>query len=143
MTEVSKQLEKRLQSIIRKGPILPVKTDKGILVGDVLIVSDGPIKHIYQNDRLLYKEISLNVAAIAIANIIAKRQSNILADKIYNEDHEYGKWYQDSQHLRSMYQKAVDSGSHSRADIFWARYVESRERAVAAKNRAQTLSRIE
>jgi len=143
MTEVSKQLEKRLQSIIRKGPILPVKTDKGILVGDVLIVSDGPIKHIYQNDRLLYKEISLNVAAIAIANIIAKRQSHILADKIYNEDHEYGKWYQDSQHLRSMYQKAVDSGSHSRADIFWARYVESRERAVAAKNRAQTLSRIE
>lgn len=143
MTGKNTQLEKNLQSIIRKGPILPVRTDKGILVGDVLIVSEGAIKHIYHSDRIVYREISLNAVAIAIANILAKRQSVLQADKIYKEDREYGKWYQDSQHLRAMHQKAVDSGNHSRADIFWARYVESRERAISAKNRAQTLSRIE
>jgi hypothetical protein len=142
MTNLSKRLEHTLRSVIQKTPILPQKVAAGILVGDVLIINEGTIKHLKQHGEYQYREISLNCAAICMANLLARRSSSILADQIYTADQEYGRWFVDSQLLRSQYQKAVNNQDNDRADVLWARYCESRDRAVAAKKRTESLANI-
>lgn len=140
------RLSKRLAQIVRKElakTIIPVKTDQGILVGDVLIVNDGNLKLLYKKDKLLYKEIHLNSIAVKIANILAFRDSSILADRLHQADQEYGRWFVDSQLLRSQYQKALSNQDYDRADMLWARYCESRDRATQTRNHAESLLRIE
>jgi hypothetical protein len=141
MTEISK----RLEQIVRKElsrTIVPIKTSEGILVGNVLIVSDGYFKHIKKQDKVVYENINLNKAAIAIANILARHAHSPLADQIYNADKEYGKWFVDSQFLRANYEKAIKNKNFNKADIMWARYQEAREKTISAKNKAESLSNI-
>ena len=138
------QLSKRLEQIVRKElskTIIPVKTENGILVGDVLIVSEEAIKHLLRNDELLYSGIHLNSIAIKMANLLAFRSNNLLVDNLYKLDQEYGKWYTDSQLLRAQYQKALNNQDHDRADMLWARYIESRDRMIQSKYRAETLTK--
>ncbi len=142
MADLSKRLEQTLQSAIKKNPILPVKVADGILVGDVKIISEGSIKHLKRGNDILYANIYLNAVAVTLANILARRSNTIQADTIYKADQEYGKWYIDSQMLRARYQQALESQDHDRADIMWARYCESRDRAITAKNHAQSLTAI-
>jgi hypothetical protein len=142
MASLSQRLEQTLQSAIKNNPILPVKTADGILVGDIKIVSDGSIKHLIRGNETVYSNIHLNAVAIWLANTLARRIIDIKADIVYRADQEYGKWYQDSQMLRARYQQAVNSQDHDRADIMWARYCESRDRAILAKNHAQSLATI-
>ena len=142
MASLSQRLEQTLQSAIKNNPILPVKVADGILVGDIKIVSDGSIKHLIRGNETVYSNIYLNAAAICLANILARRKIDIRADAVYRADQEYGKWYEDSQMLRARYQQAVNSQDHDRADIMWARYCESRDRAILAKNHAQSLATI-
>lgn len=142
MTDLSKRLEQTLRSAITKNPILPVKVADGILVGDIKITSDGSIKHLSKNNEILYANLYLNATAIAMANLLARRTSSIQIDSIYKADQDYGKWYIDSQMLRARYQQAVENQDHDRADIMWARYCESRDRAISAKNHAQSLAAI-
>jgi hypothetical protein len=139
MTKLSKKLEK----LIRSSPeILPVKTEEGILVGDVLIQSEGPIKNISKNGQLIYKELHLNSVTIKIANLLAKRKYPEKCDQLYRADQEYGKWFVDSQLLRNQYQRAVEIHDYERADMLWARYIESRDRTSAAKNLAESLTKF-
>jgi len=140
MTQLSKRLEQTLRSAIQKNPILPVKVEDGILVGDVLIVSDGTVKHLKQYGQLVYSEISLNCTAIRLANLLARRGSGVLADSIYKADQEYGRWFIDSQMLRAQYQKALSSKDYEKADTLWAKYEESRTRTAIAKNLAESLA---
>lgn len=140
MTDIRKRLEQTLRSVIQNTPILPVKTAEGILVGDVLIVSEGTVKHLQQRNEIKYKEISLNCVAIRLANLLARHNSSILMDNIYTADQEYGRWFVESQMLRTQYQKALNNSDHERADMLWARYEESRIRTVSAKKRAETLA---
>jgi hypothetical protein len=140
-------LQKRLDSVIAKtnrklidsNQLLPKKTDKGILVGNVLIASNGPIKNLYKNDQLIYAEVSLNVVAIRLANLLAKNLYTTDMNKLYNADQRYGKWFCESQFLRSKYEKSLSNMDYDRADIFWARYSESRERALGAKRVVESL----
>ena len=139
------QISKRLEQIIRKElstTIIPVKTKEGILVGDVLIVTEGTIKNIYKHSELLYKEIHLNSVAIKIANLLAFRKGLLVIDNLYRADQDYGRWFVDSQMLRTQYQKAVNSQDYDRADILWARYIESRDRTITAKNHAECLAQL-
>lgn len=140
MSTVSKRLEQTLRNAITKNPILPVKTDKGILVGDVLIVNEGTIKNLWRLDVLLYREIHLNIVAITLANMLAKHQSVVKADQIYKADQEYGKWFIDSQILRNQYERAKNNQDYERADMYWARYQESRSRTDSAKRLAESLA---
>jgi hypothetical protein len=142
MTNISRRLEQAVSSAIQKNPIIPQRVAEGILVGDVLIINEGTIKHLKQHGEYRYREISLNCAAIRIANLLARRSSAILADQIYTADQDYGRWFVDSQLLRSQYQKAVNNQDNERADVLWARYSESRDRAVAAKKRTESLANI-
>jgi hypothetical protein len=136
------QLSKRLEQIVRKElskNIIPVKTENGILVGEILIVNEGSLKSLYKNSELLYKEIHLNSIAIKIANVLAFKKHSIFVDALYRADQDYGRWFVDSQMLRAQYQKAVSNQDFERADMLWARYQESRDRTVSDKNRAESL----
>ncbi len=139
---MTKNFQKRLDQLVSKElskNIIPLKTEKGILVGDVLIVNEHNIKHIYKNQELLYKDISLNAAAIKIANLLATNITSLKIDQIYKADQDYGKWFIDSQMLRSQYQKYLNNNDFERADNAWARYQESRERALNAKKHVDPL----
>ena len=138
MTQLSKRLEQIVKKELSKN-VIPVKTEKGILVGEVLIVSEGSIKSLYKNNELLYNEIHLNSIAIKIANILAFRKSSIFADELYKADQDYGRWFVDSQMLRAQYQKSVSNQDFDRADMLWARYQESRDKTAIAKSRAESL----
>lgn len=136
------EISRRLHGVVSKelsNTILPVKTDAGILVGDILIVSNGSIKDLIRDDIVIYKSVYLNLAVIKLANLLAKRQSIILCDKIYRADQEYGKWFIDSQLLRAQYQRSIKNQDFDRADVQWARYCESRDKAAIAKNYAESL----
>lgn len=136
-------LSKKLEQLIRNSQeILPVRTEQGILVGNVLISSDNNLKNLFKADDLIYKDVHLNIAAIRLANLLAKNQNLLLADKIYQADREYGKWFLDSQMLRSSYEKSIKNQDYDRADMLWARYCESRDRALQAKQLVESLTII-
>ena len=140
MTSLSRKLEQTLSSVIHNSPILPVKVADGILVGNVKIVSDGSLKNLWQHNTLVYSEISLNKVAIKLANLLAKHGVTVVGDKLYRADQEYGRWFIESQMLRSQYQKAMSISNFDRADMLRARYSESRDRAIITKSRAEALS---
>ena len=81
MTNISKRLEQVVSSaqqrLIEKHQILPVKVAEGILVGDVLIVSEGIVKHLRYNDTYLYKDIYLNATTIRLANMLTVNKMSI------------------------------------------------------------------
>ena len=142
MTQLSKRLEQIVKKELSKN-IIPIKTQDGILVGDILITTEENLKFLHRNGVVLYKEIHLNSIAIRIANILAFRKHSISADNLYRSDQEYGKWFVDSQMLRSQFQKALTAKDFDRADMLWARYCESRDKTILAKQRAETLLRVE
>jgi hypothetical protein len=145
MSDISRRLEQFLSTAQRKESqkdLLPIKTADGILVGDVLIVSDENIKNLYQKGTPVYEGLFLNAVTIKLANLLAKRDDPIKIKQLYEADQEYGKWFTDSQLLRTRYQKAIDSQDYDRADILFARYCESRDRALAAKSNAQGLASL-
>ena len=140
MTRISQRLGHIVRKELLQNP-LPIRTTEGILVGDVLIQSQGHMKNLLRDGEIIYGEIHLNAVAIRMANLMCLRKSSLIIDRIYAADQDYGRWFTDSQLLRSQYQKAKDSEDHDRADILWARYCESRDRTVAAKNLADSLTK--
>lgn len=144
MTDISKRLEQFIGSaqkkLLQKQQILPVKTDDGILVGEVLIISEGNLKHLKRRDEMLYVNIYLNAVAVKLANICNKNPTSLGAQKIYDADQDYGRWFVDSQILRAQYHRALDKKDFDRADTLYSRYAVSRDRAEKAKNIARALA---
>ena len=138
MSNIPKRLERVVSTELSRN-IIPVKTENGILVGDILIVNEGTVKNLIRNDAIIYKSVYLNAIAIKLANLLAKRIGPITADNIYKADQEYGKWFNDSQMLRAQYQRAINSKDFDKSDIYWARYCESRDKAMIAKRHAESL----
>ncbi len=133
------RLSKKLESLIKSSrDILPVKTEQGILVGTVMIVSQGTNKSLYYKDKQIYTDIHLNIVTVRMANLLAKHRVS-QAEMIYRADQEYGKWFAESQLLRSQYEKATVNKNFDKADVLWARYCESRDKMLAAKSRAEAL----
>ena len=140
MTDISKRFEKLIKSYYNKNhSLLPVKTDRGIHLGNVMIVNEGTLKHIEKNGDLIYKNIYLNEAAITIANLLAANQMNNFADKIYQADQDYGKWLIDWQHFKNQKIKAQQQKNYDRSEILEIRYQESKLRAEQAKKQVMTL----
>jgi len=130
-------IQRRLDQVVSKelaNNIIPVKTDRGILVGSVLIVSEGSVKHLYRSDVCIYNNISLNVVAIKLANALARNQNSVQMDRLYRADQEYGRWFTDSQTLLTKYHSATKNKDYDRADTLWAKYCESKERTSSAKS---------
>ena len=147
MSDVSKRFEQLVRSTYKKfldqGTILPVKTAEGILVGDVLIASNGPLKDIYKNKELVYKEVSLNAVAIRIANLLAWNKSHKRCEELYKKDLEYSRYYIDSKIFIDNYHRALAAGNEMRADVLWTRYEIAKEKAVIAKEQAEELAAFE
>ena len=137
MSEISKRFEQLISSSQKKlaehNQLLPEKTDQGILVGDVLIQSEGNLKNLWKRDTLVYKEVSLNDVAIKLANMLARNKNSIYCKDLYEADQEYGQWFVDWQFLKQQYHKAIKMKNYERADILLARYEESKYRAEIAK----------
>lgn len=142
MNDISKRFENFVKSankhLIEQGIILPVKTDKGILIGDVLITNDYNLKTVHFRNQI-YKEIYLNSAAIEIATLLALRKSQNRIDELYQLDQEYGRWFVDNQYLLSLHRKAREKQDFDRVDMLWAKYIESRDRAQSAKLKLERL----
>lgn len=141
MTKIYQRLDTIVNSELAKN-IIPVKTENGILVGNVLIVNDKNIKHLQIDNEFVYTNISLNATAIMLANLLARNIRTVRMDEIWRADQEYGKWFVDSQMLRSQYQRSINNQDFDRADMQFARYCESRDRALKAKNYVETLISI-
>lgn len=140
MTEISKRLEQIILKELSKT-IIPVKTEEGILVGNILIKSRDSLKYLYKNGELLYGDIRLNQAAIALANLLARFKYDSRIDQIYNADKDYSKHFIDSQILRASYEKSIKHKDFDRADMLWARYEQARDRTQNAKSRVEALSK--
>jgi len=141
MTIIQQRLDRIVKNELAKN-IIPVKTVDGILVGNVLIISAGHIKHLKINNDFVYKDISLNAVAVKLANLLARNIRSVKMDELWRADQEYGRWYMDSQMLRSQHQRSINNQDFDRADMQWARYCESRDRAIIAKNYAESLISI-
>jgi hypothetical protein len=146
MTEISKKLASVINAaqkkLINENQIMPVKVEGGILVGNVVIVNEGTVKHLFKHEELIYKDVYLNKVAIRLANLLARNIRNVTMDKLYSEDQDYGKWYLDSQMLVAQYHKALHTKDHDKADVLWAKYLESKGKALQAKSRAESLASI-
>jgi hypothetical protein len=145
MTQISKRFEQLVSSTYKKlyqeGKILPVKVSDGILVGDVLIKSDGALKNLWKGSVLVYENVYLNDVAIRLANSLAKSSSLIHQQRLYNADKEYGKWLLDWQFLNYSYRKAITAADFNKADILMARLQESKQKVEQAKSSALVLAR--
>jgi len=137
MSDVSRRFEQLVARSYKKladhSQIMPVKTEQGILVGDVLIASRGCIKDLYKKDELIYSDISLNEVAIRMANLLASRKNLTLCDRIYSADQDYGRCFAEWQILKEQYIRAKELGDYDRSDILYARYQEVKQRAETAK----------
>ena len=144
MSEVSKRFELLVKSVYKKfidnGIHLPQRTPEGILVGNVLIKSDGPLKDIVVNGTIKYREISLNCVAIKIANNLASNKIDRLSDRLLEIDREYSKYFIDSKFHLNNYHKAVNTNNEEKAEILWTRYDLAKEKALDAKSRAEYLT---
>lgn len=140
MTTIVSRLEQIVRRTVEHAPIIPVKTEQGIMVGNVLIESYGSFKNLWRQEQLIYKDINLNVAAIKIANTLVTYGRILKNEEIYSADQEYGRWLIDSQLLYKQHKSLQLKKQYNRADIVWARYCESRDRCNAAKKRVERLS---
>jgi len=142
MTDISRRFEEFIKSANKKLAkndwLIPLKTDQGILVGDVLIVNHQNLKTVILKDQI-YKDIYLNLAAVKIANLLALRRLSSRIEDIYQSDQEYGRWFVDSQHLLYLHRRSLDKKDFDRADMLWAKYQESRDRAKFAKEKVDQL----
>ena len=143
MPEISRRFEQFVISSYGKlqesDQMLPVKDDRGILVGKVLIESNGYLKNLWIGNDLIYKDISLNDVAVTLANWLAKNLPCHRCNALYQCDREYGKWYTDCLGLRIYREKLIKNRDFDRADVVQARYQQSKGRADQAKRTALSL----
>ncbi len=143
MTEISRRFEEFIRSenskLAERELIIPVKTQQGIRVGDVLIENHANLKTVIKGDTV-YRNIFLNSAAVKIANLLALKKSISRIDELYRADQIYGKWFVESQELLQIHRKLRTAKDYERADVIWAKYQESRDRAESAKIKVDRLS---
>jgi len=141
-------ISRRFQQIVIKtqkkfldqGTIMPVQTEQGILVGNALIVCDGPYKNLYCNGELIFENVCLNKVAIRLANMIAWNKLNKLAFDIFNADRNYNRYHVDSTITLASYHVCLQSKDYFKADVLWARYCEAKAHAKSAKEKAERLA---
>jgi hypothetical protein len=145
MASLSKRLTNVINAthkkLIENNRILPVEVPEGILVGNVLIVCDNSVKHLIQSNEFVYRDIHLNNATIAMANLLATNAPKFKITEIYEADREYSRWFMDSQLLKTRYHQAEAALEFQTAEIFLARYTESIDKALSAKKRVNLLIR--
>jgi len=144
MTDISKRFEQIVKSTQRRlydqGALLPVKVEDGILVGSAKIVCEGSFKNIWVDGDLKYKQISLNDAAIKIANVLACNKPISRANEIFELDQQYAKHFADCAFYLDKYHKACQSADEFKADLYWIRHQEAKYMVKYHKDRISRIS---
>jgi len=146
MTRINQQLDhviKRVnQKLFKAECIIPVKTDDGILVGNILIVSRDSFKDLYRNNELLYKGIALNKIAIKVANLAAidymKYHSRI--EEMIRIDTKFGQSLEDYQQFKTRYFAARTNNDQFKIDLYGARMTYAKDSCKYWKKQADTLT---
>ena len=146
MTRINQQLDSVIKRVNRKLVksefVIPVKTEEGILVGNVLIVSRDNFKDLYRNTELIYKGIALNKIAIKVANLTAinymKYHSRI--EDLINVDMKFGQALEDYQHFKTRYFAARNTGDQFKIDLYGARMTYAKDSCNYWKKQADTLT---
>jgi hypothetical protein len=146
MSELSKRFEQIIISTNKKlkdqGAVMPVKTEQGILVGNVLIQSQGPYKTLSVNNEIVFEDICLNSVAIKLANLLAWRKQGTELKRLYEADREYNRHYIDSSFFLERHRSAIANQDFVRADIMWSRYLKSKDLAKLAKEKAERMAKL-
>lgn len=147
MAQIKRQLDRVITKVQRdlakQEFLIPQKTEDGILVGNVLIKSQGAIKDLYQHGELKFRGISLNKVAIKVANCLAIDPMRF-QDKIRNlidADLRFGQALEDYQIFKDKYHKAQQVQDQFRMDLYLARLCYAKDTANYWKNQAQLLAR--
>jgi hypothetical protein len=146
MTRINQQLDhviKRVnQKLVKSEFLIPVKTEDGILVGNILIVSRDSFKDLYRNNEILYKGIALNKIAIKVANLAAinymKYHSRI--EEMIRIDIKFGQSLEDYQHFKTRYFAARNSNDQFKIDLYGARMTYAKDGCNYWKKQADSLA---
>lgn len=147
MTKIQQRLDRVItnvqRNLVRNEFLIPQKTDHGIAVGNVLIVSKGSLKDLYQNGELVISNVSLNKSAIKLANWLAispmRYQEKI--KELRDADSKFGTALDEYQLFKDKYHKARIVKDQFRMDLYLARMCYSKDTANYWKNHAQYLAR--
>lgn len=141
MTKLAKKLNQLLHQELVKN-ILPIEVEDGIMVGNVLIEIDGPLKHLRRANRPCFLNIYLNATAIYLAEQLARKGCAGARElEIYQADQDYGRWFDNGQLLFALHKKSVAAKNWDKTDILQARLSENRYRQQLAKHRVNNLLR--
>jgi len=146
---MTKNIQQRLDTVIarvnkklaQQEQVIPKKSDRGILVGDVLIENAGALKNIYVRDQLKYSQVSLNKVAIKVANLLAideiRYQQKI--DQLIMLDGKFGSALAEYQMFKERLSKAHREQDQFRIDMYLARLGYAKSSAEYWKKQALSL----
>lgn len=131
MSNIKQRLDGVITNVHRKLAksefIPPIKTDKGIIVGNVLIVTNGTQKDLYRNNQIVYGGVFLNKCAIKIANLIALGKDPTRTNMIYNADQKFGQALLDYQVFKDKLILAKRNNDQFKIDLYLARMTYARD----------------
>lgn len=146
MTDIQKKLDRVIRKVHKtladQDFVIPQKTNEGILIGSVLMVSNGVYKDLYdaKSMRLLYEGIHLNKCAIKIANLIALQRDHSKIKEIFNADQRFGSALQDYGAFKDKLIKAKKNNDEFKQDLYIARMLHARDKYETAKFQAIRLT---
>lgn len=146
MTDIQKKLDRAIRNVhntlAKKDFVIPQKTEQGILIGKVLMVSRDVYKDLYQANSmaLLYKDIHLNKCAIKMANLIALNRDRHSIHKIYQADQKFGAALNDYGVFKEKFIQAKKKNDDFKQDLYLARMLHAKDKFESAKFQALRLT---
>lgn len=122
------------QKLLDQEIIIPVKHGSDIQIGSATITSNGPIKDVRKNGQIIFSNVTLNKVAIYLATQAAlNREYRSDCNNIFKYDQQYGTYLEEARIFKLKYNRCLDKKHYEKADIFYARYQHSREKAETVK----------
>ena len=146
MTDIQKKLDRVIRNVHKtlanQDFVMPQKTDEGILIGNVLMVSEGVHKNPFnaKTMELLYKNIHLNKCAIRMANLIALGRDTHKIQQIYQADQKFGAALSDYGMFKDKFIRAKKQNDDFKQYLYIARMLHAKDKYESAKFQAIRLT---
>jgi hypothetical protein len=146
MTNIDKKLDRVIRNVhktlAKQDFVIPQKTQEGILIGNVLMISQGVYKDLYnaKTNKLLYEGIHLNKCAIKIANLIALGRDTQKIEKIYIADQKFGSALKDYGIFKDKFIRAKKAKNDFKTDLYMARMLHAKDKYETARFQAIRLT---
>ena len=146
MTDIQKKLDRVIRNVhktlAKQDFVIPQKTEEGILIGNVLMVSEGVHKNLFNANtmELLYKNIHLNKCAIRMANLIALGRDRHKIQQIYQADQKFGAALSDYGMFKDKFIRAKKQNDDFKQDLYIARMLHAKDKYESAKFQAIRLT---